>query len=67
MFVDFVTTIVAIAVVSVLAWVVYGIYLLFGNSDNDEKFVSKKKIVPEMRFVTDGKVIDTVYVYKVSE
>lgn len=62
---EFIMGVTIIAIVSVVAWVGYGVYCLFG-SDNEE-FVTQDKIVPEMRFVTDGKVIDTVYVYKVKE
>jgi len=46
---------------SVLSWIIYGVYLFY--YDNDE-FVSDKVLVPEIRLVTDGKVIDSVYVYK---
>lgn len=63
---EFIMGVTIIAVVSVVAWVGYGIYCLFGGG-GDEEFVSQEKIVPEMRFVTDGKVIDTVYVYKFND
>ena len=43
------------------------VILLFGLITNsDEKIVirSSKKIIPEWQLTTDGKKVDTVYIYK---
>lgn len=44
------------AIVAVISWVFW---------DNSEEIESKTLIVPEIRLETDGKKIDTIYVYKV--
>ena len=51
-----------IAVVSVVAWIGYGAYCLFWDDDRVE-VISSRPIVPEIRYATDGKKIDTLYVY----
>lgn len=48
----------AIAVTAVV--VLGGSYFIFSS----DEIVSKKPITPEIRLVTDGKKVDTLYVYK---
>ncbi len=51
-----------IAVVIVIIMGGYGLYRVI--FPKEKKIESKELIVPEIKLVTDGKTIDTVYIYK---
>ncbi len=48
-------------VICVICIVGFVCYLVFSR----DEIVTKKPIVPEIRLVTDGKKVDTLYVYKI--
>jgi hypothetical protein len=51
-----------VGVIAILVLVVLGVKALFFKKRTE--IVSKTLIVPEIRFKTDGKKIDTLYVYR---
>ena len=62
---EFIVGLIVICTIAVVSWIVYGLYCLF--SGDDIEVVSDKPLVTELRLVTDGKKIDTVYVYKIED
>lgn len=50
-----------IGAVSIISWVVYIIYGIF----TDVEIRSTYKIRPSIELTTDGKEIDTIYIYKI--
>lgn len=49
---------------TVFAMFVAGLVMLAFNSEKETALETKDKIIPEYRLTTDGKTIDTIWVYK---
>lgn len=47
-----------------IGFVSCAIVILYSLSDNPQEIHTKKKLTPEWKLVTDGKVVDTMYIYK---
>jgi uncharacterized protein YpmB len=54
---------VTIAIVGVIGVILLGGYLTF-DLVKEDILESKKRLIPEIRLTTDGKKVDTLYIYK---
>jgi len=51
-----------IGIISVIGWLGYGGYKLATSSD-EQVIEANHKIIPTIKLHTDGKTVDTIYVY----
>lgn len=54
-----------IAVIAVAGLVILGVYDIVKWVRKTDKYESKTLLVPTIKLHTDGKVVDTIYVYKI--
>lgn len=59
----FIISLIIVSVISILLSIVFGISFIF-NSSKEIILESKTKLEPDYRLEANGKVVDTVWVYK---
>ncbi len=62
---NFISKLLAIAIlggISVICWISFGVYKIY-TPTNEYVIESNNKITPTTKLHTDGKTIDTIYVY----
>jgi hypothetical protein len=52
-----------IAIIGIIGIFSFGLYLIYDNT-GEQVFESKVIVKPEIKLTTNGKTIDTIYVYK---